>query len=162
LSISAISTALRRGFKVVCTLHDYSIACPTAGFFDRRTTRICPLKGLSRQCLVHPCTRSLAGKGHAVVRQLVQVRAGVPHIIKHFITLSDLSELILLPYLGLGASIYRVSNPIDVSRSQPVDVAGNEIYSMIARLDLEKGVLLFADAAKRGGLQSIFVGDGQC
>src|SRR5579862_2234525 len=34
LSSSPIHRALSRGYKVVCTLHDYFCACPAGGFYD--------------------------------------------------------------------------------------------------------------------------------
>lgn len=160
LSASAVTTALNRGFKVVCTLNDYCIACPTVGFFDVRSRSVCSLRPLSLKCLLRACTKRRLGKGLAILRQVMQVQAGVPRKINHFITVSSLSESVLRPYLPEGASVYRVSNPIDAPRIRPVAVAHNETYSMVARLDIVKGSLLFAEAAKRGGFKALFIGDG--
>jgi glycosyltransferase involved in cell wall biosynthesis len=98
----------------------------------------------------------------ALLRHGLQAQAGIPRKIRHFITVSEFSETVLRPYLGRGASLYRLSNPLEVSRSKPVAVARNQTHSMVGRLETPKGVLLFAQAARRGGFQSCFVGDGPC
>jgi glycosyltransferase involved in cell wall biosynthesis len=162
LSASAPGTALQRGFEVICTLHDYNIACPTGSFFDQKSARICPLTPLSAKCVVRACTGNSASKALEVLRQLIQIRSGIPRKIRHFVTVSEFSESILRTYFGPEASVYRVSNPLDVSRGRPVDVAHNQIFSMIARLDRAKGVTLFAEATRRGDFKCCFVGDGRC
>jgi glycosyltransferase involved in cell wall biosynthesis len=162
ISVSAISVALDLGFELVCTLNDYNIACPAVSFFDRSAMRICALRPLSLKCLARACTRHPASKALAVLRHVVQLQAGIPQKLRHFVTVSDLSESVLRPYFVKEASVYRIFNPVRVPYSQPVAVACNRIYSMVARLETLKGVLLFAEAARLGGLHCRFVGDGPC
>jgi glycosyltransferase involved in cell wall biosynthesis len=162
LSASAPSTALALGFEVVCTLNDYNIACPTVGFFDQKAGQICPLAPLSARCVMRSCTRHSAGKALAILRQLIQMKAGIPRKIRHFITVSEFSEAVLRPYFAPETSAYRISNPVDVSRERPVDVTHNQVFLMVARLERTKGVTLFAEAARRGDVKCCFVGDGRC
>ena len=47
LSSSVLKLAIRRGFKVLVTLHDFFIGCPTGGLFLHKTAEICTYKPLS-------------------------------------------------------------------------------------------------------------------
>jgi glycosyltransferase involved in cell wall biosynthesis len=164
LSSSVIRSALDAGFMIVCTLHDYFIACPNGSFFNYSTDRICRLEPLSPQCIISNCdSRSYGHKLWRVARQIVQKTSGkMPYGLQHFITVSDFSEAILRPFLSPQTSVYRVPNPINVSREPPVLVVNNESFVMIGRLSNQKAPLLFAQAASRLGLTPVFVGEGEC
>lgn len=164
LSSSVVRAAIKKRFKVVCTLHDYFTACPNGGFFNFQENRICTLKALSTSCIVSNCdARSYPQKLWRVARQVVQRGIGsIPGGIRHYIYVSDFSRDILSEYLPAGSAMYHVPNPIEAERSAPVDVSRNSAYSVIARLSKEKGVLLFARAAKELGCDALFVGDGAC
>ena len=164
LSSSVIRTTLNAGFMIVCTLHDYFIACPNGSFFNYSTGQICRLEPLSPQCIISNCdSRSYGHKLWRVARQIVQKTSGkMPYGLQHFITVSDFSEAILRPFLSPQASVYRVPNPINVSREPPVLVANNESFVMIGRLSSQKAPLLFARAASRLGLTPVFIGEGEC
>ena len=164
LSASVIRVAIRRRFKVVCTLHDYFSACPNGGFFDYQRRMICKETPLSVGCISRNCdARSYSQKLWRVARQVVQVKLGLmPSGIKHFITVSDFSESILKPFLPQDALVYRIENPINVARQDCVDAGANDAFTYVGRLSPEKGVILFAAAAKKLGLVPTFVGEGGC
>ena len=81
LSSSVIRTALDTGFMVVCTLHDYFVACPNGSFFNYSTEQICHLAPLSPHCIISNCDRrSYSHKLWRVARQVVQKTSGnMPH-----------------------------------------------------------------------------------
>lgn len=162
LSSSAISAASRSGAGVIATLHDYFAACPNGGFFDYRAASICNEKALSLGCVTRNCdSRSYAQKLWRIARQQVQRSVGgMPGRVRNFICVSRFSENILRPYLPHDARLFQVSNPIDVGRGVPVDVANNQLLAVVGRLSREKGVLLFAEAASEAGIAPLFVGDG--
>jgi glycosyltransferase involved in cell wall biosynthesis len=164
LSSSVVGAAIDAGFPVVATLHEYFTACPVGSFFDHRRGEICTVRPMSSACLTRNCDpRSGLHKAWRVGRHAVQRTFGkVPTGIRHFITISELSESVLRPYLPAGAIVHGLANPIDVERSEPVLPARSREYTFVGRLSQEKGVVLFARAAHRLGIQAVFVGDGEC
>ncbi|RKZ78152.1 MAG: glycosyltransferase family 1 protein [Candidatus Parabeggiatoa sp. nov. 1] len=163
LSASVIRQAIKKKFRVVLTLHDYFFACPNGGFFNYRRQQICPLKPLSRACVLANCdVRSYPQKLWRVARQAVQNTFGQMLRIKHFITISELSETILRPYLPINSKIHRISNMINIKREKFVDVSHNSQFTFVGVLSPHKGVGLFAKAACQLGCDVTFVGDGRC
>jgi glycosyltransferase involved in cell wall biosynthesis len=164
LSSSVIHQATTSGFQVICTMHDYFIACPNGGLYNFRQDHICHKQPLSLSCIMSNCDkRGYYHKLWRVGRQTVQRRFGnVPAGISHFISISDFSRKILEPFLPSYAQIYDVPNPIFVEQEKPARPAENELFAAIGRLTPEKGLFLFADAAKGAEAPIIFVGDGEC
>ncbi len=162
LSTSVARAAMRGGFKIVCTLHDYFAACPNGGFFDFGSLKHCQLRPLSVACLTRNCdSRSYSHKLWRVARQVVQERVGgLPAGIDAFVVLSRLSGSILRPLLPQEARIFEIQNPIDVPRQPPVEVEKNSDFMLVGRLSPEKGGALFAGAAREAGVPALFVGDG--
>jgi glycosyltransferase involved in cell wall biosynthesis len=164
LSASVLAAAVESGFPVVATLHDYFAACPLGSFFDHQLGKICTVKPMGASCLTRNCDpRSGAHKAWRVGRQALQQTAGMmPRGIRHFVTISELSEAVLQPYLDDDALLHFVQNPIDVERSEPAQPAHSHEFTYVGRLSQEKGAVLFARAAERLGIQAVFVGDGEC
>jgi glycosyltransferase involved in cell wall biosynthesis len=162
LSASVIACAFRRGFKVICTLHDFFIACPNGGFFDYQNQEICHRTPLSANCLLTHCdARKYSHKVWRVARQLVQSRfGGLPQCIRDFVAPSALSDRILRPFLPSHARIHHVRNPIDVERADPARPDANDPFVVVGRLSPEKGPELVARAAALAGVSVVFVGDG--
>ena len=162
LSSSPIRIAIRRGFKVILTLHDYFVACPNGGFFDYPAKRICKRRPLSFSCVMRNCdVRSYPQKIWRVIRQIVQKDIGrIPFGISGFIAVSNFSLGILRKNLPSTNSIRVISNPIETNRAKPVNVASNQNFVCASRLSEEKGVGLFAEAMKQLGYGGIVVGDG--
>lgn len=162
LSSSVVHVAIKRGFKVVCTLHDYFSVCPNGGLYNYKKKILCDLEPMSVACITSNCdSRNYGQKLWRVARQVVQNRLG--HIregIKYFISVSDYSELLLRPWLPSTCEFFRVRNPIDIAKISPPDVGSNQSFTFIGRLSLEKGGSLFATAASLAGVRSIFVGCG--
>jgi Glycosyltransferase Family 4 len=119
LSSSTTRAAINRGFPMVCTLHDFMLACPTGTLFNHPMQSICKLTPMSPSCLRSQCdTRSYPQKLWRVGRQMIQAGAGhIPYGISDFIAHSELVSDIMRPYLPEGSEIHSVSAPIDVQRS---------------------------------------------
>jgi len=164
LSSSVIRIAVQRGFKVICTLHDYFSACPNGGFFDYQRKEICTENPLSARCILKNCdVRSYSQKLWRVARQVAQSRLGMmPDGIRHFITISDFSEMILQPFLPQDAMLFRVDNPISALHRPCINAGANDALTFVGRLSSEKGVEMFAAAANRLGIAPTFVGAGTC
>jgi peptidoglycan/LPS O-acetylase OafA/YrhL/glycosyltransferase involved in cell wall biosynthesis len=162
LTTSPVKVARRLGFAVVCTLHDFFAACPNGAFFDYARQVPCPRRALSAGCIATRCDkRHYVHKLFRVARGLLQRYHGrFPRNVQHYISLSERSAAILGPYLPTEARLYRLPNVIDVVHEPQVALAENRTILCIGRLDLEKGVRLLAEAARRLGLGVTFVGDG--
>jgi peptidoglycan/LPS O-acetylase OafA/YrhL/glycosyltransferase involved in cell wall biosynthesis len=162
LTISPVRAALRLNVPVICTLHDFFVACPNGAFFDYRAVTPCLRRALSASCVLAHCDkRRYAHKLFRVARGLIQRTFGrFPGAVAHYITLSETSAAILAPYLPAGAQLHRLSNPIDTPRMKPVAVAENDTILHLGRLDEEKGVRLLAQVAAGLALPITFVGDG--
>lgn len=162
LSSSVVRVALELQFKVVLTLHDYFIACPAGTFFNHPQQAICHLEPMSARCVVSNCdSRNYAHKVWRVGRQFVQKRFGhIPEGLRDFISISDLSEQVLAPYLPAQSNIHRVPNFIDVLEASPMDVTSNTQFTFSGRLSPEKGPLLLAECARSLGLETVYIGDG--
>lgn len=162
LTTSPVRVAVRNGFRVVCTLHDFFAACPNGAFFDYVKSKPCPKRGLSGDCIRTNCDkRHYHHKLYRVVRGAVQKRVGLlPDGVMDYIFLSNRSLELLKPYLPNAAHFHPLENLIDVQQTPPVDVAANISVVAVGRLDIEKGIELLLKAAKRANVQLTLVGDG--
>lgn len=162
LSSSVVRECVRRGFRIVVTLHDYFVACPNGGFFNYPKRQICHLQPLSAKCIVENCdTRSFAQKQYRVARQLIQRQCGrVPSGIRGFITVSEFSRSILKPYLPPDALLFAVENPTDVLRGAPASIEEDAPFVYAGRLTAHKGGVLLAAAGREIPYPIQFIGDG--
>jgi glycosyltransferase involved in cell wall biosynthesis len=162
LSPFALSTAARLGFPLVVTLHDFFLACPNGGFFIHGPNTLCEHRPLSAACWRCRCDRR--NYGHKLwrsVRTVIQNHLlGVPHHVAHYIAVSQLSLNQLQPHLPVNARATVVRNPIDAEPCEPANVAQNRGFVFVGRFETEKGVRLFAEAARAAGVPASFVGDG--
>jgi glycosyltransferase involved in cell wall biosynthesis len=164
LSSSVVRKALEKGFHAICTLHDYFIACPNGGFFHYRHNQICQEIPMSLRCIMKNCDmRSYQHKIWRILRQIVQRSAGyMPNGIRHFISVSDASLDMLRRYIPKYATVYRIGNPVDIAKRDPVAVENNELYFSVGRLSREKGHILFARALSALGIKGAIIGSGEC
>ncbi|PQP33253.1 glycosyl transferase family 1 [Desulfobacteraceae bacterium SEEP-SAG10] len=162
LSPSIYKILEREGFKVVCTLHDYFLACPNGSFYDFQNNHICNLIPLSAKCILRNCdSRRYGHKLWRLGRACIQkYYYKIPRKLKYFITLSDLSKKILRRYLPQNAYFYKVNNPIDVNKEHPVNIVGNNYFAFVGRLSREKGVEMLAETSKKIKRKIVFIGDG--
>jgi glycosyltransferase involved in cell wall biosynthesis len=160
---SAVAAVIRRkGFPLICTMHDYFLACPNGGFYNFQTHQPCPLKALSPACLAEHCDptvyrNKLWRYGRTVVQKYL---AKLPNQQMAFISVSDFSHKIIAPYLPPESTIYDLTNPVSIPWSPKIDVAQNQGFAYLGRLTLEKGVLLLAEANSDQNFQLTFIGAG--
>jgi glycosyltransferase involved in cell wall biosynthesis len=164
LSSSVIRAASERGFRIVCTLHDYMLSCPVGTWFDHGAQRICTREPLSASCLMAHCdSRGYAEKLWRTARTLVQSTAGkLPSGLSDIIAISDMVISVLRPYLPPEVRVHRLSNFADVVRQERADAAANPTFVFSGRLVTEKGAVMFAQAAHAAGVPALFLGEGEC
>ena len=162
LSSTVVRAVIALGFRVVITLHDYFTACPTGTFYDYSQHAICPLRPMSVKCIARNCdSRNYGHKIWRVGRQWIQSRiSSLPSGIYEYISISDLSERVLRPFLPATARIRRVPNFIDVDMGPPVEVGINRLFAYSGRLSAEKGPMLLAECSRDSKIDTLFIGDG--
>lgn len=162
LSSSVVGAAVQARLPVVATMHDYSVACPNAGFYNYQRDEICRLTPLSVRCVATHCdARAYSHKLWRVTQSAVQRRLGsVPNGVGDLIAPSHFAADIVRPFLPPASRVHVVPNPISTERQPAVDVSGNAAFAFVGRLAREKGALLFAKAARQAGVPAVFVGAG--
>jgi len=165
LSSSVARAAASRNFRLVCTLHDYAVACPRGSFFDRVKMDHCHRKPLSLACIGSDCD----GGGNAMLKLFRTLRHAtqqgigrIPAGIDAFVVVSQFSRAVVEPYLPVNSLVCHIANPLELEREEPADVSRNRIILMVGRLTVEKGAVLLAQAARESGIPVVFVGDGPC
>lgn len=165
LSVSCISIALKKNFKVLYHIHDYGIACPNLGFFHYPSKKICSFNPLSIKCITSNCdSRTYLHKIWRCLRQYVQDKiARIPQKIQYCAFVSNFSYQILRPYLQNNITPFFIKNPIvNIEKIKPVGVEKNKYFIFCGRLSQEKNPTLLAKAAKILELPVIFIGEGPC
>jgi glycosyltransferase involved in cell wall biosynthesis len=163
LSASVIRAAVQSGLTTVATLHDYFVACPNGAFFNYPRGEICELTPLSARCVATNCdARAYSHKLWRVGRSAVQRRFGaMPSGVGDFIAPTHLAADIMRPFLPEDARMHVLANPVDAERMPPVDPSRNAAFVCVARLQPDKGPVLFARAARKAGVPAVFVGAGE-
>jgi glycosyltransferase involved in cell wall biosynthesis len=163
LSSSVVQVAIKRGFKIVCTLHDYFSVCPNGGLYNYKKGRHCKLMPMSLACVTTNCdSRCYLHKLWRTVRHHTQKKFG--HFqdgIKFFITVSKYSNSLIRPLLPPTAKLFPIDNPIDINKTVLADIAGNDAFTFIGQLSPVKGGSLFAAAARLAMVRPVFVGSGK-
>ena len=153
----------RRGFRWVFTAHDYMLACPYSGFYDRELEAVCTRKPMGLSCVTSRCNSgSRLARMWFLGRFLVQTGpGGMPRRMRHVISLGEFSRRILQPFFPSGTKVHRLLNAIDVERAPRVEAERNDEFVFLGRLSHEKDASTFALAAREAGVKAVFVGGGE-
>jgi glycosyltransferase involved in cell wall biosynthesis len=162
LSHSVLKVAINKGFPIAVTLHDYFSACPNGGFYNYPKQEICPLRGLSGQCILSNCdSRNYAHKLWRILRGYIQKYiAKFPAKVRHYIALSHQSHDILASYLPGDAIVYHLPSPVTAERGPRVKAEENDYLVGLGRFSPEKGFGLLAQASNTLEKKVMFIGAG--
>jgi glycosyltransferase involved in cell wall biosynthesis len=162
LSASIAWPIRRSGLPAVYSMHEYFMFCPNGGFYNYQSNHVCKLEPLSAACWASHCdSRTYPRKLWRCVRQTVMERvAGLPRIFDDFILISRFQSAIVTPRLPDGARIHAISNPIDCLDLGRKRAPASGDFLFVGRLSPEKGLFLFAEAARKAGVVPVFAGDG--
>lgn len=162
LSASVIKTAIDSRLPLVCTLHDFILACPSGTLFDHKKQKACELQPLGARCILTNCdTRNYPEKLWRVGRQVIQKSVcAAPPGIRHVIAHSSLAAEVMRPHLPPNCTIHRLPIYSENTRLSPAHPESNESLVYLGRLVREKGVLLAAKAAAAEAVPIVFVGSG--
>ena len=162
LSPSIAAPIAASGLPAIYTLHEYSLMCPNGGLFNYRTASPCRLKPMSAACWATDCdSRSYGRKLWRAARHLVMERvASMPACFPDIVAISRFQIAAVGAHLPAGARVHLVSNPIGVAPRGHKPTGPIGPLTFVGRISPEKGPLLFAEAARRAGVEALFVGDG--
>ena len=167
LSASIFAAVAKSGFKLVVTLHEFFTICPNGGLFNYRLNKICHVHPSSFRCYLCNCdSRNYFQKIWRSLRQVVLNKAIAMNYKIHMFTISDLTEKIFkekeswISRSKIQLCFTRINNPVNLTNNKIVDISNNDIYVMIARISIEKGVDLFCEAITDLGLKGRVLGAG--
>lgn len=159
----AFAPAIRAaGVPALYTFHEYFLFCPNGGFYEYRANRACDLEPLSAACWATNCdSRGYHFKLWRCFRHMaMQHAARMPKLFSDFIVISDFQSHIVAPRLPKGARLHRISNPIDCEELGRKENPATGDFLFVGRLSPEKGLFVFAEAARQAGIIPVFAGDG--
>jgi glycosyltransferase involved in cell wall biosynthesis len=150
------------GERTVMHAHDYFLACPNGAFVNYRTGNECPLTPLSFACLSTNCDRRnysqklwRAGR-HAIRKMLWDFDRYQADILLIHERMSEPFER-----SGIAESRLRtIRNPSVPYTESRVQAENNAEYIFIGRVEEEKGVNDFLNAAEKAGAPARVIGDG--
>lgn len=162
LSPSIAQPIAASGLPAIYTIHEYFMFCPNGGFYNYQKSEVCGLKPLSVACWSTHCDqRSYTRKLWRNARLLMaKTYARLPEVFSDYIVISDFQREAIAAYVPQGARLHRLSNPISVSDAGPKPDPATGDFVFVGRLSPEKGTFLFAEAARKVGIQPVFIGDG--
>jgi glycosyltransferase involved in cell wall biosynthesis len=161
LSGAVVEAAVKSGFKLVFTLHDFGLACPNTSFFNFQEQKICTLVPMSKACYLSQCTHS--GIPMKVMQMGRAWKLKSSHMVdkfSHFIYVSEFSQNIMAPYIPAATAQTVLYNPAGDQQEPIAECDESNVFSFVGRLSPEKGGLLFAEAAKKAGVACQFIGKG--
>ena len=153
----AVLPVLRKsGVRVLMTLHNYRLVCPTGIFYTRG--EICERcghrAGREWNCLARKCEGSWAGSfGYALRGWWSRARGCFSGNVDRFLSLSDFQRDILSRYTGIPVERFAVVpnciDPAAMPAPSPAALTGGRRYIAYAgRLSREKGIDLLFEAAR--------------
>ena len=161
LSSAVLTEAHNAGFKVFFTIHDYFTSCPTGGFYNFQSGKICEVSPMSLKCIMSNCdSRHFYHKIWRVVRQYVQNKVinRSPNV--GYIYISEFSRRQLLRRMPAPKNHFFVHNPIYFSDRFRIKAEDNSFFTFIGRLAPEKGIRTFCEAIHNSGVKGVAIGDG--
>ncbi len=156
ISPAVLPVLKKAGVRVLMTLHNYRLACPTGIFYTggRICERCGRCAGREWNCLTHKCEGSWAGSfGYALRGWWSRVRGYYSRNVDRFLALSDFQRDILSRYTGIPARRFAVVpnciDPAAMPEPSGADIAGGRRYVAYAgRLSREKGIDLLFETAR--------------
>lgn len=152
LTPSVIYAVAKRKIPLVQTVHDYQMICPNHLLYSFCETKPCErcIKGSKLNCLKHSCihgsrAKSLIGSIEAMLYKLLKTYKKVDL----YICPSRFLESKLLSASGLfSGKTFAIHNFIEKKPVPEKTVQDKPYVAFASRLSKEKGVTIFAEAAK--------------
>ncbi|MDE5944026.1 MAG: glycosyltransferase family 4 protein [Rikenella sp.] len=157
ISAAVLPVLKRGGVRVLMTLHNYRLVCPTGLFYTRG--ELCERCGFAFgrewNCFARQCEGSAAGSfGYALRGWWSRVRGYFSESVDRFLALSDFQRDVVNRYTGIPLERFAVvPNAIDPEAmpepSTDVRLIGRCYVAYAGRLSREKGIDLLFETARR-------------
>jgi glycosyltransferase involved in cell wall biosynthesis len=162
LSASIFGPLRRVHRRTVMHAHDYFLVCPNGAFNDFRGGEICQLVPMSSACISTNCDkRNFAHKLWRVARQ--EIRRSLWDFDKYRTDVLMVHEGMSEPFIRSGVApsqLHSVRNPSVPYTNSRIEAEKNREFVFIGRIDEEKGVRNFLEAARKAGAPARIIGDG--
>lgn len=144
----------RAGIKVVMSVHNYRLICPTGLFYTHGHVCTRCGDGVLREwnCAIRKCESSILGSwAYALRGWWARIKGYYVHNVDTFMALSDFQRSILIKYGIPGEKIAVVPNFINppIADIMPPDSTAPEYIAYVGRLSHEKGIDLLFQTARR-------------
>lgn len=148
--------------RLVCSAHDFFLACPNGSFSFLATGAVCPHRPMSAACVTARCDRrSYPQKLWRVARQALQRRhfhlAAPPPILMIHGAMRSFFERSGMP----GAALHTLPNPVEPYRRERVAAETNRKALFVGRLEATKGADLACAACRAAGVPLTVIGEGE-
>ncbi len=147
--------------RVVVHAHDFFLGCPNGGYFNFRKRKECKLRPLSPACIITNCDRrNYAHKLWRVARHGVRAAVGD---LAHFGLVIVVHEAMIDHLEAGGVPRFRqqvLRNTVMPWSEGRIISEHNQQFLYVGRLELDKGVLELAEAARSTGIKLVLAGDG--
>ena len=147
--------------RVVVHAHDFFLSCPNGDYFNFQTLRGCTLRPLSPLCIGTNCDRrNYAHKLWRVARH--GVRTALADLADFGLVIAVHEDMIdLLEAGGIPRSRQQaLRNAVMPWTENRVIAEDNRQFLYVGRLEMDKGVLELAEAARSAGIKLVFAGEG--
>jgi glycosyltransferase involved in cell wall biosynthesis len=148
--------------RLIISAHDYFLTCPNGGHYFFRQGKACNLSPMGPACLAASCDkRNYAHKLYRTARTAVrQLAFGLGKTPATVLVVHDG----MIPLFELGGidrrTMHVLRNPAMPWTPLRVAAERNRQFLFVGRLEVDKGVLLLARAARRSGASLRIIGTG--
>lgn len=148
--------------RVFVHAHDMFLACPNGVYMDYRAAKVCTRTPLSLDCALTNCDkRAYVHKvwrlaRHAVLRRTFDGALPWAGVFQIHPDMQPRLERGAIP----GRLCRTLRNPADPYRTTRIAAEENRGFIYVGRLEVDKGVLALAEAARRTGSAVTFIGEG--
>ena len=148
--------------RLIISAHDYFLTCPNGGYYFFRQGKACNLSPMGPACLAASCDKrnyvhKLYRSARTAVRQLAIDLGKTPATV---LVVHDR----MMPLFERGGidrrTMHVLRNPAMPWTSSRVAAERNRQFLFVGRLEVDKGVLLLARAARRAGASLRIIGSG--
>lgn len=162
LSPSVFAPLRKVAPRLVMSAHDYFLTCPNGGQYNFRSGMPCNLAPLGAACLATSCDkRNYAHKLWRVARTAVRHAAFDMHSTPATVVVVHDGMIPLVENGGVNrAAIHVLRNPVTPWTATRVRAEQNRQFLFVGRLEVDKGVVLLARAARRAGAPMRIIGEG--
>lgn len=151
ISPAALRECRRVGAKVVMTVHNYRLLCPTGLFMrDGAPCELCLQRGDEWACVRNNCEGSWPKSvAYAARNAVARIRRHYLDCVDTFACITEFQRMKLIEGGIPAERTTLIPNAVDIGESRMTDVPDGGYVGYVGRLSREKGIDLILEAAHR-------------